>query len=407
MEWVKQIILQDVIEKPISGEWGNEVINDGDENLVKVIRTTNFTNVGVVDFNDVVIRNIDKTKVEKKRLSFGDIIIEKSGGTDKNPVGRVVFCDDRIKDDVYLCNNFTTIFRVKESFVKSKYLFYYLFYNYHRGGMSKYYNKTTGIQNLKIDSLIRTLKIPVLPILIQQKIVQVLDDAQSLIDKRKEQIKLLDKLTESIFYEMFGDPVKNEKGWGVFEIGDCFDVKTGKTPSRKKIKYWRNPTVNWVKTAEIINGIIYSTEEKISREAVNDLKLPVFKKGTILIAMYGQGATRGRVSKINIETTTNQACAGLINIKKNRINEEYVFRILLLSYENLRMLGRGGNQPNLNLDIIKKFKIPIPPLPLQNEFASKVEAIEKQKQLLQDSLKLMEDNYNNLMQRAFKGELFS
>ncbi len=286
-----------------------------------------------------------------------------------------------------------------------KFIYYALNSDFFKRQIPKITKNSVNQSSFTVSNL-KTLKIPVPSLETQEKIVQVLDNAQSLIDNRKEQIALLDKLTESIFYEMFGDPIKNEKGWEMFKIGDCFDVKTGKTPSRKNLEYWSNPTINWVKTTEIVNGIIYKTDEKISRKAVDDLNLPIFKKGNILIAMYGQGATRGRVSKINIDTTTNQACAGLINSKGDSVNEEYIFRFLILSYENLRMLGRGGNQPNLNLDIIKRFVIPIPPLPLQNQFAEKVEEIEKQKKLLQDSLELLEDNYKALMQRAFKGELF-
>lgn len=195
MEWIE---LGELIYKPISGEWGKEIVGDKDENSVKVLRTTNFTNEGLLDYSDVVLRNINTEKVEIKKLNYGDIIVEKSGGTDNFPVGRVVYFD-KVKE-IYLCNNFTTIFRTKREGIKNKYLFYFLFYNYNKGGMIKYYNKTTGIQNLKVNFFIKDLKVPVPPMETQEKIVQILDQAQALIDKRKEQIQALDQLIDSIFY---------------------------------------------------------------------------------------------------------------------------------------------------------------------------------------------------------------
>ncbi len=103
--------LGDVFECQITGEWGSECAEN--EIGIKVLRTTNFTPEGRINYDDVVVRNINESKVEKKRLHYGDIILEKSGGTEKTPVGRVVFCDESIEDCTYLCNNFTQTKRVR------------------------------------------------------------------------------------------------------------------------------------------------------------------------------------------------------------------------------------------------------------------------------------------------------
>ncbi|MGO1470234.1 MAG: restriction endonuclease subunit S [Tissierella sp.] len=151
MEWNIKV-LEELIYKPMSGEWGTELKGQEDENIIKVIRTANFTNEGIINYENIVCRNISSSKVEQKKLIFGDILVEKSGGTDKYPVGRVVLYDKI--DEVFLSNNFTTVFRSKENIIYNKYLFYYLMFNYNRGGMTKYYNKTTGIQNLRVKNLI-------------------------------------------------------------------------------------------------------------------------------------------------------------------------------------------------------------------------------------------------------------
>ena len=126
--------LIDITGKALAGEWGSD---DEHGNGVPVLRTTNFTNEGVVDYNNVVTRTITKKKIEEKYLRKGDIIIEKSGGSDKQPVGRVIYFDG--PDNTYLFNNFTGLLRVKnQERWYPRYVFYSLFSNYRRGGTRPY-----------------------------------------------------------------------------------------------------------------------------------------------------------------------------------------------------------------------------------------------------------------------------
>ena len=116
--------LGDVFEIQITGEWGSECTEN--ETGTKVLRTTNFTPEGRISYDDVVVRSINESKVEKKRLHCGDIILEKSGGTEKTPVGRVVFCDESIEESIYLCNNFTQAMRVNQTIAIPRYVFYFM-----------------------------------------------------------------------------------------------------------------------------------------------------------------------------------------------------------------------------------------------------------------------------------------
>ena len=112
--------ITNLIEKPISGEWGKEPLIDP---IIKVLRSTNFTNDGKLDLSNVVERSISQNKIELKSLKYGDIIIEKSGGSPNQPVGRVVYYDQ--KDGEYLFSNFTSALRPKEC-VFPRYLFFLL-----------------------------------------------------------------------------------------------------------------------------------------------------------------------------------------------------------------------------------------------------------------------------------------
>ena len=118
-----------------------------------------------------------------------------------------------------------------------------------------------------------------------------------------------------------------------------------------------------------------------------------------MVAMYGQGKTRGQAGLLKIEASTNQACAAIV--PNESYCTEYLFKLIQLSYETLRSLGRGGNQPNLNLSMIKEFLVMCPPVELQNQFAEFVEQVEKQKAVMQQSLEKMETNYKALMQEYF------
>jgi type I restriction enzyme S subunit len=218
MKWEKYK-LSSLVEKPISGEWGNG------EGSIKVIRSTNFTNDGVLDLKDVVSRNIPQNKVDKKQLKKGDVIIEKSGGSPTQPVGRVVHF--LVDDQIYLCNNFTSVLRPKNN-VHPRYLFWCLFSGYSKGSSLKYQNKTTGIINLQLERYCNEFEVPLPPLHIQEQIADTLDKADALRRKDQELLQKYDELAQAIFYDMFGDPVRNEKGWKPSRLMDiCLQITDG------------------------------------------------------------------------------------------------------------------------------------------------------------------------------------
>ena len=199
--------LEDLISDTFPGEWGSEPIS---ENAIKVIRTTNFTNEGYLDLTDVVTRDIEPKKVVRKKLKQGDTILERSGGTKDNPVGRVVFFDE-IGD--YLPNNFTQVLRPKES-VNPVYLFYALYnsYNLNKAAMRAMASQTTGIQNLSMsDFMAKSIVLPSRDE--QNKFEQIYRQAdKSKFDDFKSQ-----------FIEMFGNSPQKELGeLATFVNGSAF-----------------------------------------------------------------------------------------------------------------------------------------------------------------------------------------
>ena len=215
--------------------------------------------------------------------------------------------------------------------------------------------------------------------LYQQRIVAELDCLNEMIAVKQEQLKEFDKLAQSIFYDMVGDECKKKF------LGDFCEVGTGSTPSRNNESLYYGGNIPWVRTTEVQNCNIYVTEETITKAAIEQTNCKVYPIGTILMAMYGQGKTRGQVAKLMIEAATNQACAAIIpNDKECKI--DFLYEYLLLSYDKIRDMARGGNQANLNLQLVRSIPVPLPPLSLQQQFADKISAIEAQKELVKQSI---------------------
>ena len=191
--------------------------------------------------------------------------------------------------------------------------------------------------------------------------------------------------------------------WEIVKLGKLTTVETGKTPLRSNKQFWDNGTINWATTTEVNETYIVSTNEKITNQAVAELKMKILPINTILLAMYGQGKTRGKVALLRIESTINQAFA---SIKPNKnYSTNFIFNYLDKSYEKIRDLSHGSNQDNLNLDIVKALQIPLPPLKEQEKIAEILttwdEAITKQTELL----RAKELQKKVLMQKLLSGEV--
>lgn len=147
------------------------------------------------------------------------------------------------------------------------------------------------------------------------------------------------------------------KEWECVLIDDLANLKSGGTPSRQNSSFW-NGNIPWVKTGEVNYNLIKETEEYITEKGLKMSSTVLFPKGTILMALYGQGKTRGRVSILDIDATTKQACVGFLNLKKVTTNFLYV--TLTNEYEKLRDLSNDGAQKNLSSSLLKKYFLKIP-----------------------------------------------
>ncbi|NBH63035.1 restriction endonuclease subunit S, partial [Anaerotruncus sp. 80] len=210
----------------------------------------------------------------------------------------------------------------------------------------------------------------------QEEIVLILDKIQKIIEYNQTQLARLDELIKARFVEMFGG-IHDSKLYPYATIESFTSVMSGGTPDRGTAEYWQGGNIRWVKTTELQNCVITDTEEKITQLGKDNSSAKLIPPNSILIAMYGQGKTRGMTGYLAVECTTNQACACILPSKT--INQKYLWQYMILSYDKLRDMAKGGNQPNLNAGIIKKFSVLMPPLEQQEQFAAFVEQVNKSK----------------------------
>jgi type I restriction enzyme, S subunit len=397
---MKCLSINEVLSDKITGEWGVEPEAD---NSVKIIRTANFTNLGFIDFSNIVFRTIESNKIERKRLISGDVIIEKSGGSPTQPVGRVVYFENP-DDSVYLCNNFTTVLRSDKSIVFPKYLFYILFYNHLIKKTLRFQNKTTGIINLKLENYLKS-DIPLPENYDDQiRIATVLTKAENLIAKRKQSIKVLDELLKSTFLEMFGDPVRNEKGWEKKELTYFGQIITGNTPPRNDRDNYSPNFIEWIKTDNIVLNKAYITASTEYLSETGLAKARFVTSGALLVAcIAGSIESIGRAAIADRKVSFNQQINAIQPDEK--INSLYLYWLFEIAKLYIRSHATKGMKKILTKGDFEKIKMIRPPRPLQNQFGVIVEKVEAIKEKYKQSLTELENLYNSLSQRAFKGEL--
>ncbi len=395
--------LIEITGKALSGEWGND---DNTGNGIPVLRTTNFTNEGIVNYNNVVTRIIEKKKIEEKYLRKGDIIIEKSGGSDKQPVGRVVYFDG--PENTYLFNNFTGLLRVKDQAKwYPRYVFYSLFSNYHRGGTRAFQNKTTGLHNLKIDDFVSRCEVTEAGINEQIAACKQMDRVNDIIKMHQQQLQKLDELVKARFVELFGDLASPSCLWETIKLADACtsadDIKCGPFGTQlgkgeyvdSGVAVWEIPQINAAFKACPTHFI---TEEKATQ-----LKAYSLVPGDIAMSRKGNV---GRCAIFPDEYVDGIIHSDVLRIRVNEQKVNPVFMMYQLHFSSavinqIEMVSSGAIMAGVNVTKLKQIYVHIPPKKLQDQFASFVKQTDKSKVAVQKALDEAQLLSDSLMQKYF------
>lgn len=395
----KTVKLGEIINSPISGEWGEE------GSRIKVLRSTNFTNEGFLDLSDVVTREIPEKKIQQKRLVPGDIIIEKSGGSPNQPVGRVVYFD--LPDEEFLFSNFTSVLRPKPG-IHPRFLFWFLFGNHLNKQTLAFQNKTTGIINLQLQRYIDETLVPLPSLPEQRRIAALLDRADALRQKDRQLLSHYDRLAQSVFLDLFWKA--DQTGWPVLTIEELSNgkgsMRTGPFGSDLLHSEFVDEGVFVLGIDNVVNNRFeWAKTRFITHAKYQKLKRYTVYPGDVLITIMG---TTGRTAVVpdNLPEAINSKHLAAITLNQRKADPTFIsfsFQFNPSVRHQLASQTKGAIMDGLNLGIIKTLKIPVPPLSLQTHFARIIEGIERQKALVRAQMAQSEALFGRLLQDSFGG----
>lgn len=273
-----------------------------------------------------------------------------------------------------------------------------------------------GAQPNISQNVIRNFPVRLPPVAEQRKIAQVLRTVQRAIEQQERMLALTSELKKTILHQLFTHGFRSElqketnigpvpQSWEVLRLGDVAKLQSGGTPARDTPEYWTAGDTPWVKTGEIDYRVIDNTEEMITREGLANSAAKVFPKGTLLMAMYGQGVTRGRVAVLGIEAATNQACAAITPRDEQRVSTRFIYYYLQFHYEDLRQMGHGANQRNLNAALIKGFPLSFPTPDEQLRIIEVIEALDTKMTLHQSKHTALTALFRTLLHQLMTAQI--
>lgn len=254
---------------------------------------------------------------------------------------------------------------------------------------------------------IYNLEIPVPSIEEQRKIVKKLEKILAKIEKTRTFRQDSTEETSVVILKKLEEIFSQYSKYKIQKVQDIAEVGTGATPLRGRTNYYGG-AIPWVTSGATSEPYITEADEYITELALKETNCKINKKHSLVIAMYGEGKTRGQVSELLIEAATNQACA-TISVNKDIANQRFVKYFFELNYKKTRELSRGGPQSNLNLTRIKNIELPVPKIKEQEKIVAyldglgeKVQALQK---LQQEQLQDLEALQKSVLHQAFQGEL--
>lgn len=252
------------------------------------------------------------------------------------------------------------------------------------------------------QGFVKELEIPLPPLDIQRKIASILEKAESAKQKRQEANRLTDEFLKSTFLDIFGDPISNTKGWEYRKLGEALDVRDGTHDTPKYIA----EGIPLITSKNLKDGKIdFDNIFYISQADYKQIiKRSFVETGDILYGMIG---TIGSPVIVNTDRKFGIKNVALFKFRGRKVNNYYIKTLFEDDFLTKKLLSekRGGNQKFVSLNILRNFNIPLPPFELQKKFANLVQKVEALKSKQQESKQELDNLFNSLMQKVFKGEI--
>lgn len=339
-----------------------------------VLRSNNINlETSSLNFDDVVCLRDDFVIPLDKLLRGGDIFICMSNGSTQH-LGKVAHVQENLN---MAFGGFMGVIEPNENLTNSRYVFYCCRSGAYRSYLNSIFNGA-NINNLKWSDLSKFV-VPVPPLEVQSRIVAELDLLTGIIDKQNAQLKELDNLAQAIFYDMFGDPIENWKGFELKTVGDLCTLKSGDSSANKS----KGGSLPYVKVGDMNlpeNATFITTSSTFVDRESN--KKAIFPVGTIVFPKRGGAIFTNKKRLTSVEICCDLNTMGVI--PGSRLTSQFVFHYFLGI--DFSKICNGAAIPQLNNCDIGPLKIPVPPLSLQQSFAEKIQSIEKQKETIRASI---------------------
>lgn len=303
-----------------SGTWGKDTVESG----TAVLRSNNIQNNRFVFESNIAEREIPFAKIGQYQLRYGDIVMVKSSGSKKH-IGKCAIYD--LEDDqVFLFSNFTQRLRANPSLIDPFYLYFYLTSDYARQELERMYATSSGLRNIQ-PKVYEQQEIPLPPLAVQERIVEVLQQADVIRRKRAEARRLADQILPALFLDMFGDPATNPKAWPVDKLGKYIaEWQAGFASGKKDVEDGiRQLRMNNITTSGWINLDLVRTVPRHKKHdfylarngdvIFNNTNSPELVGKTILFPEEGEFYFSNHLSRIRTtDRVTNEWLAGLLHV---------------------------------------------------------------------------------------------
>lgn len=390
-------------------QYGLTASADANAPGIRFLRITDLED-GAVNWKSVPGLIFDDD-TDRYRLANGDFVFARSGSIEKaariEHPPNAVFASYLIRGRL-LCPDFSDWMK---QFIRS---------NYYRDQI-KERSAGIGMPNVNATKL-ASVSLPVPPIPEQRRIVAKIDSLSGKSERARGQLDhiplLVEKYKQAILAAAFqGDLSKDwrtrnaghDGPWSESSLIEVAEIGTGSTPKRGEKRYYCDGHIPWVTSGVVNAPVVQSADEYITDAAIQETNCKVFPAGTILMAMYGEGQTRGRVAVLGIDAATNQALAAIQVAADGPAIRDFVLWHLRSGYLDLRQKAAGGVQPNLNLGIIKAWPIPLPSREEQREIVRRIETafswINRLAAETTSARKLIDHLDQSVLAKAFRGEL--
>jgi type I restriction enzyme S subunit len=300
-------------------------------------------------------------------LREGDVLMTEGGDIDK--LGRGALWNGEIAD----CLHQNHIFAVRcKHGLDAQYFEIVL-----RTPYAKTYFITTAKQTTNLASTNRSkignFKVPLPPLDEQRVIVKYIrhieHEVGAAIRSKRKLIALLREQKAAVLHELLAS---GEDSWPMWRIGRLAKVGNGSTPSRSKLEFWSPGTYPWLNSSQVNRGTIDSADQFVTKRALRDCHLPRIAPGSVLVAITGQGKTRGMSALLNIEATVNQHLA-YITPQNHEVSADWIHLTLSAAYSDLRRISddSGSTKGALTCGDLKRYRIPVPPTVVQQELIAR------------------------------------